>query len=84
MATAVMSVAAIYLQSFLPLLLSPPFLSLLNPARRLQLGKRCELPQRVLAEPDCQTLYGTFYAENHDFGDTKSALNYLFVSRLEF
>jgi len=59
--------------SFLnPFLLSLPPQSPLNPARGLGV---LWAPQRVCAEPDCQTFYYAFWAENHDFGDTKLKIN---------
>jgi len=36
------------------------------------------------AEPNRQTLYCAFWAENHAFDDTTSTINHLFVSQLEF
>jgi len=40
-------------------------------------GERYQFSQRVR-----QTVYGTFWAENHAFGDTKSTINHLLVSQI--
>ena len=49
--------------SFIPLPSPPPYLrGLPNPARKS--GERCELPQRVQAEPGRQAVSGAFWVEN--------------------